>query len=282
MAIDYMANQNTSARSIEENQYPIEQQLQTQVLQLQEQLAHVQERAAELVRANQVLQQQLARMAEENQQTAIVEERHRLAREIHDTLAQSFSSILVRLQTANLNLVGDPLEAQHHLEIVGELARSGLLEARQLIYQLRPHSLETGDFISAVTQHLHRMTDNTSVRSFFRQQGDMEFIPRYVEVELFRIAQEAINNACKHAHATSLRVELIFSSHRLQLSVQDDGCGFCLSNFADLRGFGLLSMQERTHQIGGQLTINTRLGEGTQILIDVEIRSPNPDKPYLF
>lgn len=216
---------------------------------------------------------QLARIAEENQQTAIVEERNRLAREIHDTLAQSFTSILVRLQTASLSLADNPIEAQHHLALAGELARSGLLEARRSVYELRPRPLEEGDLVSALTGYLHAMTNRTPIRGVFHSQGDLEFIPAYIEVELFRIAQEAINNACKHAYAATLSVELTCSNGRLQLFVQDDGRGFLLPNLTDLRSFGLLSMQERAYRIGGQFTINTRLGEGTQVLVDVEFRS---------
>lgn len=215
---------------------------------------------------------QLARIAQDNQQTAIVEERNRLARDIHDTLAQSFTSILVRLQTANLSLADNPLEAQHHLKLASTLARNGLLEARRSVYELRPLPLENGDLVSALTEYLHTMTDRTPICSRFHQQGALDIIPAYIEVELFRIAQEAITNACKHAHATTLAVELTYFDDRLRLSVQDNGRGFLLPNPQDPRGFGLLSMQERTHRIGGRLTIHTYLGEGTQILVDVELR----------
>lgn len=215
---------------------------------------------------------QLAHIAKENQQTAIVEERNRLAREIHDTLAQSFTSVLVRLQTATLSFADNPLEAQHHLDLACEIARNGLLEARRSVYELRPRPLEKGDLVSALTEYLHTMTRYTSLRTLFHHQGALELIPAYLEVELFRIAQEAITNVCKHAHATTLTIDLSLCCDRLQLSIQDDGRGFLLPNPTDLQGFGLISMQERTHRIGGQFAINTRQGEGTQILVDVEVK----------
>jgi len=191
-----------------------------------------------------------------------------MAREIHDTLAQALTSIIVRLQTASLILEAQE-EVRNCIDAARELARQGLSEARRSIQALRPQPLENGDLATALSQSLRQMTNGTTLRGQFQVLGCPRTLPVTMEQALLRIAQEAIANACKHASASELQVELAFMPNRIQLSVQDNGQGFTQTAKARSNGFGLLSMQQRAQRLGGQLTIASQLGQGTQVVIVV-------------
>jgi len=223
----------------------------------------------------------LNQIAEEKEKTAIAEERNRLAREIHDTLAQSFTSILIRLQIASLSLTAGDLEkTQAHIAYAGELARNGLVEARRSVYALRPSPLEAGNLATAVAEYLQCATDQAYVESHFDQMGELPTLPAYLEVELFRIAQEAITNACKHAKAKTIQVRLSIAPPQLQLSIQDNGCGFLLPKPTQSSGFGLVSMEERARCIGAELNITSQLKYGTLVLVMVDLANL-PDTPKI-
>jgi len=196
----------------------------------------------------------LTQLAEEAKQVVLLEERNRMAREIHDTLAQALTSIIVRLQTASLILEAQE-EVRTCIDAARELARQGLSEARRSIQALRPQPLENGDLSTALSQSLRQMTNSTTMHGKFQVLGSPRALPVTVEQELLRIAQEAIANACKHAGASEIQVELAFMPDRIQLSVQDNGQGFTQTAKATSNGFGLLSMQQRAQRLGGQLTI---------------------------
>ena len=214
---------------------------------------------------------QLTRLAEEAKQAAIFEERNRMAREIHDSLAQVFTSILVRLQTAQLSLQDNPTEAQTYLEQTSDLARQGLGEARRSVHALRPQALEGGDLAGALSHCLHQITHGTSVHASFHQTGQSYRLPDQLQLELFRIGQEAITNACKHAHPTKIRVELSFLPQQIQLAIQDNGQGFILADPLQSKGFGLIGMHERAQIVGGKLTISSQPQQGTHVLVTVEV-----------
>ena len=218
-----------------------------------------------------VLALQMARLAEEAKQAAILGERNRMAREIHDSLAQVFTSVLVRLQTAQLALQDNPTEAQTYLDQTSDLARQGLSEARRSVHALRPQVLEGGNLAGALSHCLHQITHGTSVHASFHQTGQSYRLPEQLQLELFRIGQEAITNACKHAHPTTIEVELSFLSQQIQLAIQDNGQGFILADPPQSQGFGLIGMHERTQIIGGKLTISSQPQQGTQVLVTVEV-----------
>ena len=218
---------------------------------------------------------QLTQLAEEAKQAAILGERNRMAREIHDSLAQVFTSVLVRLQTAQLALQDNPTEAQTYLDQTSDLARQGLSEARRSVHALRPQVLEGGNLAGALSHCLHQITHGTSVHASFHQTGQSYRLPEQLQLELFRIGQEAITNACKHAHPTTIEVELSFLSQQIQLAIQDNGQGFILADPPQSQGFGLIGMHERTQIIGGKLTISSQPQQGTQVLVTVEVATPN-------
>jgi PAS domain S-box-containing protein len=203
---------------------------------------------------------------------SILEERNRMAREIHDTLAQTFTGILAQVGAANQVLADDLEATQAHLDLIKELARTGLTEARRSVIALRPQLLEEGSLQSA----LHRLV--TQIRAaandttlYYEIKGAVYVLPPEVESNLLRIGQEALTNAIKHANADEIRVELIYESDRFVLCVKDDGQGFGVGSIPSSEGFGLLGMSERAERINAQLTIASQPGQGTEIVVVVGV-----------
>ncbi len=218
--------------------------------------------------ANQaVLALELTRLAEVAQTAAIMEERNRLARDIHDTLAQTFTSILMRLQAAALTLDAGSNGVRANIDRACDLAREGLANTRRSVQALRPPALMGRSLSMALADALQQMTEGTSLTSEFRLEGQPVALGDDTELELFRIAQEAITNSCKHAQARTLSVQLTYQPHHLRLMVEDDGVGFTLTESTALKGFGLVSMQQRAERIGGNLTICSDHSQGTQICV---------------
>jgi two-component system, sensor histidine kinase and response regulator len=213
---------------------------------------------------------QLTQLAEEAKQAAILEERNRMAREIHDTLAQSFTSILMRLQTAELDLPDRP-EVMHNLQLACELARQGLAEARRSVYALRPQPLEQKSFSEALQRCLEDLVTPAQIAYEFCLSGKLKPLPEHMEDELLRIAQEAIRNACKHAAANKIEVHLTAMPSKICLVVRDDGKGFAFAEPSTREGFGLISMRERVQQLGGKFALSSQLEQGTEIIVEVEL-----------
>jgi two-component system NarL family sensor kinase len=201
---------------------------------------------------------------------SILEERNRMAREIHDTLAQSFTGILAQVGAANQVLTDDVEATQAHLDLIKELARTGLTEARRSVVALRPQLLEDGSLQSA----LHRLVAQIRAAAmdttlYYEIEGAVYALPPEVESNLLRIGQEALTNAMRHAHADKIRVELVYDRNRFCLRVKDNGQGFGVGSIPASQGFGLLGMSERAERIGAQLTIRSQPGQGTEMIVTV-------------
>ncbi|MEH2042470.1 AAA family ATPase [Nostoc sp.] len=204
------------------------------------------------------------------EESSILQERNRMAREIHDTLAQAFTSIIVHLDAASQRLTLDPDAAQSHLKTGRILARSGLADARRSVEALRPQILEEGDLHSALDRLAAQMFSHTSVQVVCEAIGEPYTLPKEVESNLLRIGQEALTNAFKYANASEIRVELRYESSQVVLQIKDNGQGFESQSLSVSRGFGLLGMTERAQRIGGELTIVSHLGQGTEIVVRVQ------------
>ncbi|MBV9386505.1 MAG: PAS domain S-box protein [Chroococcidiopsidaceae cyanobacterium CP_BM_ER_R8_30] len=206
------------------------------------------------------------------QVASILEERNRMAREIHDTLAQTFTGILAQVGAANQVLTDDLEATQAHLDLIKELARTGLSEARRSVIALRPQLLEGGSLESAlhrlVTQIRAAATDTTL---HYEIKGTAYALPTEVESNLLRIGQEALTNAIRHANADEIRVDLIYDPDQFFLRVKDNGQGFGVGSIPSSDGFGLLGMSERAERIGAQLTIESQPGQGTEIIVTVNL-----------
>jgi PAS domain S-box-containing protein len=200
---------------------------------------------------------------------SILEERNRMAREIHDTLAQSFTGILLQ-NGAAMQILADDLEAtQAHLETIDELARNGLAEARRSVQALRPQLLEDGNLHSALHRLVTQMRATADTVLVYEIKGIAYPLPAEVENNLLRIGQEALTNAIKHANAGEIRVELAYENLQCSLQIKDDGKGFGVGSIPSVGGFGLLGISERAERIGAQLTIHSQPGQGTEITIVV-------------
>jgi len=206
---------------------------------------------------------QMARLGEQAREAAVLGERNRIARDIHDTLAQGFTGVVVNLEAANRTLRKHNVEvALEHIEHARGLAKTCLDEARLSVRALRPDPLQQSDLLQALQAQVERMAASGTTARLVTQ-GDPLALPRETQGELLRIAQESITNAMKHAHAQRVDVALTFAPDRVSLCVTDDGVGF--DPDAQHEGFGLLGMRERAERIGARLTVTSALGQGSRV-----------------
>jgi signal transduction histidine kinase len=209
----------------------------------------------------------LARLIEDSRQAAVLEERNRMAREIHDTLAQSFTGILIELGVARRIASREPEEAWTVIEHVAELARQGLSEARRSVWALQPESLEYSNLAAALPRSLDQMTSGIPLHGEVHIHGEPRDLPADVGMNLLRIAQEAVNNVIRHARAQNVFVEMTFDADKVRLCIQDDGQGFDARQYEHTGGFGLIGMRQRSERIRGQLTISSQPGRGTEVAV---------------
>ena len=203
------------------------------------------------------------------EEASILEERNRMAREIHDTLAQAFTGILLNVGAATQVLTDDLEATQTHLETIDELARIGLAEARRSVTALRPQLLEDGNLHSALHRLVTQMRAAADTALIYEIKGTAYPLPVEVENNLLRIGQEALTNAIKYADASEIRVELVYENTQCILRIKDDGRGFGVGSIPSVGGFGLLGISERVERIGAQLTIQSQPGQGTEIIVIV-------------
>jgi PAS domain S-box-containing protein len=207
---------------------------------------------------------------------SILEERNRMAREIHDTLAQSFTGIIIHSRSAERKITVDPEKAQAYLAQVQNLARTGLAEARRSVEALRrPYLLENNDLLSAFKHLTTQLESSTGTVIMCEAIGIPYPLPSEVENNLLRIGQEALTNALKYAKATEIRVELIYQFTQCVLRIKDDGQGFTIDRSSSHNGFGLLGMAERADRIGAQIQIQSNPGQGTEITVTVNQEKPS-------
>ncbi len=226
-------------------------------------------RVAEALAGQATLAIQMARLAEQARQAAVLEERNRIARDIHDTLAQGFTGVVVNLEASSRALKKQSIDvALEHIEHAQQLAQAGLEEARLSVRALRPEA--TADVSVALDALVRRIDETGSVRGALNIIGAKRPLAREAEVELLRIAQESVTNVLKHAHAQEIRLTLEFAADAVLLSIADDGAGF--DQKARHEGFGLIGMRERAERLGARLSIQTAKGEGTT----VRVHLPNP------
>ena len=209
---------------------------------------------------------QLNEFAERSRQAAVLEERNRLARDIHDTLAQGFTGVIVQLEAADDAIAScHRREANEHLQRASELARRSLTEARRSVRALRPQALQQENFWEALRGIIKTTTAGTTVHTTFTLTGELRELPHHWQENLLHIGQEALTNALKYAHSRNFETLLSFNTNELRLEFHDDGDGFELEEEHD--GFGLAGMRERSEQMGGTLDIISARGKGTKIAV---------------
>jgi signal transduction histidine kinase/ligand-binding sensor domain-containing protein len=205
---------------------------------------------------------------------AVLEERSRLAREIHDTLAQGFVGISSQLDAVAMCMPDESRPARRYLDMARRMARHSLTEARRSVMDLRASVLEGQDLAAALESGMRIWTAGSGIDVKVEVSGPQPPLPEEMEQNLLRIAQEAVTNIVKHAGATSVWIKLHTEAKRLYLRVADNGRGFEQGGaFSSQDGhFGLIGMRERAERLGGELTLASHPGEGTQ----VEVTAPLP------
>jgi signal transduction histidine kinase/DNA-binding response OmpR family regulator len=208
----------------------------------------------------------LRRQAE---RAVVVEERGRLARELHDSVTQLLYSLSLFAETGHrLAGVGAWVEAQDYLSRISDTAHQALKEMRVLVYELRPLMLEQVGLLGALQGRLDAVERRASVDAGLRVRGALK-LPARVEAELYYIALEALNNALRHASASTVRVQIDASDELVELQVWDDGMGFDPATVGEAGGLGLIGMRERAARLGGLLDVVSAPGEGTQVKVNL-------------
>ena len=232
------------------------------------------------------VQTQTAELLEQSREAAVLEERARVARDIHDTLAQGLTGIVVQLSAAQRAMEIAPDDAREHMQLAQDMARESLAEARRSIWNLRAGNLERGELRDALAGVAQRAS-NEKMRVTFETRGDAWALHADVESALLRVTQEALVNATKHANATECAVVLEYARDALCLTIRDNGIG--LSDDAlnqesrasgPQSGFGLLGMRERIQQWGGELKLSNDDGALVQATIP-RARAERIDKPEI-
>ncbi|MBD0334079.1 MAG: GAF domain-containing protein [Cyanobacteria bacterium Co-bin13] len=213
---------------------------------------------------------QMSKLAEEAKQAGVLEERNRMASEIHDSMAQSFMGVLMQLQAANRFFASKPDQAQACITRAQTLAKEGLAEARLSVWSLCQESADYCFIAETLTRITEQLTTGTPIQATVKVEGTPHGLQSEVGMNLLRIAQEALTNALRHAQAQTIQVQLKFAAEVIQLRIQDDGKGFDPQQRSS--GFGLVSMRQRAEQIGAQLTIDTQAGAGTAIAATLPLR----------
>jgi signal transduction histidine kinase len=229
---------------------------------------------ARLAQAN----QQLASTANTLEQLTISRERNRMARELHDTLAHSLSAVAVQLEAASALWDSDAQQARAMVERSLHLTRDGLNEARRAIQALRTAPLED----LGLNLALRTLALSEAERGGYSIQLDLpDEMPRIdpeTEHSLYRIAEEALRNAAWHSSATHVRMRMAFDAGRLEMAIEDDGCGFMDDAVLQAEHYGLRGMHERAEALGAEYKITTQPNQGTSVHLEMEVNhGQSPD-----
>lgn len=211
-----------------------------------------------------------ARLFTLGQRLGAAEERNRLARAIHDTIAQDLAALVVRLQTLDALLEAgvDPSRAREIVAQSAELARASLDEARRSVLDLRAAPLEGRTLVEAIEELARRVERESNLEVTFEARGAIRRLASRLELGIYRIAQEALTNITHHAHAMHARVVLAMSLDRARLSIEHDGSGFDIAAIGP-ETHGLVAMAERAKLMGGRLELASSEGCGTRIVVSV-------------
>ncbi|WP_409493776.1 sensor histidine kinase [Amycolatopsis sp. cmx-11-12] len=219
---------------------------------------------AALIEQLEASQAEVARLSREAGTAA---ERERMAREIHDTLAQGFTSIVTLTQAIESEMDTDPKAARRHLELAARTARENLTEARAMVAAQGPSALASASLEEALRRQVERLTEEAGIEAAIEIDDPLPALPMATEVVLLRGAQEALSNIRKHSRATRVSLRLSVVDGKVRLGVTDDGAGFDPAE--PTGGFGLAGMRTRAGQVGGIVTLKSEPGAGTTLELEV-------------
>lgn len=210
-----------------------------------------------------------ARLYEQAGQLAALEERQKLARELHDSVSQALYGIVLGARTARTLLDRDPTQAVQPLDYILSLSEAGLAEMRALIFELRPESLQTEGLVAALGKLVNALGARHPLKVTLEAETEPD-VSLDVKESLYRIAQEALNNIVKHARAQQVKVLLKVAGNELRLEISDDGTGF--DTGAEFPGhLGMITMRERAEKVGGTFAIESALNAGTHIQVKIPL-----------
>ncbi len=211
-----------------------------------------------------------ARLYRRAQEAAVLEERSRLARDLHDSISQQLFSMTLTAQAARAQQAKNPARSAAQLERLQETAAAALAEMRALIFQLRPPGLSEQGLVTALHQHVTALGRREGLTVELEVTGE-ERHARGAEQALYRIVQESLNNVVKHAGACDVKITLDLQPEQLRLHVADDGKGFdpAAENYLGNRHLGLTSMRERAAELGGAMDLRSQPGSGTEVIVTV-------------
>jgi NarL family two-component system sensor histidine kinase LiaS len=218
-----------------------------------------------------LMAEQLQNLLQARLELASLEERNRLARDLHDSVKQQVFATAMQVGAARALMARDPQAAVEHLDQAEHLARQAQSELNSLIRELHPVNMQGQGLVSAVRDYLHNWSQQTGISVKIRVEGERP-LPLNTELALFRILQEALANVAKHSRATQVDLHLVWEQSDFTLAIRDNGRGFDPSS-AENKGFGLNSMRERAQTLGANLDVDSATGEGTRIIIQL---GPSP------
>jgi signal transduction histidine kinase len=219
------------------------------------------------------LREQMDVIRQKLRSSAVLEERNRIARELHDTLEQELAGITMQLDLAVDCFQQAPGVAEQALETARNMSRHSMVEARRSVWDLRCQLLDDGDLVFALAKIVEPLTPRGHVKVDTRFEGTPVRLPRPAEMNLLRIGQEAVANAMKHGLARHISIELRYAPESVRLTVSDDGQGFAADQASPAGHFGLLDMRERAQSMGSCLTVESDPGHGTRIAVEVPVCS---------
>lgn len=224
---------------------------------------------------------ELVKSAQEKQQIGlkIIEaqekERKRISREIHDGPAQSLANILIRSEIVDLAFRdGDTEQALTEMKSIRESIRQALREVRRIIYDLRPMALDDLGIFPTIKKHISSISEYNNIDIDLALHGDERRLDPHYEVAVFRIIQEGLQNAIKHAKASRIIVRLEIRDNLIALNIEDDGIGFDPENINKKDSYGLIGMKERVDLLDGELTIKSEPNRGTKIVVKLPYKIP--------
>lgn len=232
-------------------------------------------------RTRQLKIQITARKESDLQSKAVLSERTRLAKELHDTIEQTMTGVTLQLNAVAKLLQQNPDTAGHHLSLARSMVRTSRVDLRRSIWDLRSRELEQFDLPTALLISGNQIADGANIRIEVEKKGTVRPLPEIIEENILRVGQEAITNTVKHSGATHLILELEFSSDNVFLTIKDNGNGFTPDNCLGPNNghFGLLGMSERAKRLGGNISITSAPGLGTTIRMEIPISETAVVKP---
>lgn len=216
---------------------------------------------------------EIERLFEQMKELAIVEERNRLARELHDSAKQKAFAALAQIGAASGLLQRNTAAAQSHIQEAENLVHDVIQELTFLIQEMYPMALKEKGLVVTLREYVYEWESRTDIKASLRVEGDFH-LPLKVEQSLYRITQETLANTARHSHAGSVNIALMYDTNKVSLNIADDGCGFDVDQKP--KGVGLRSIRERAESVGGKLILESKPGNGTRIEVIIPVEQPQP------